>query len=82
MNLRTGWLLFVALALPLAGQWLDYPTAGIPRTADGQPNLSAPAPKTRDGKIDISGLWQPPPGSVANIAKDLTYKLQMLRLKP
>jgi hypothetical protein len=38
-------------------QWLKYPTAGVPRTADGKPNLSAPAPRTRDGKPDFSGIW-------------------------
>lgn len=51
----------VGLALspsPVAAQWLDYPTAGIPRTPDGKPNLSAPAPRTADGKPDLSGLWE------------------------
>src|SRR5258708_18008501 len=43
---------------PIAAQWLDYPTAGIPRTPDGKPNLSAPAPRTSDGKPDFSGLWE------------------------
>jgi hypothetical protein len=38
-------------------QWLDYPTKGIPRTADGKANLSAPAPKLPDGKPDLGGLW-------------------------
>ena len=38
-------------------QWLNYPTPGVPRTADGKPNLSAPAPKTADGKPDLSGVW-------------------------
>jgi DNA polymerase III alpha subunit len=28
-----------------AGQWLNYPTAGVPRTPDGKPDLSAPAPR-------------------------------------
>ena len=40
-----------------SAQWLNYPIAGIPRTADGKPNLSAPAPKTADGKPDLSGIW-------------------------
>src|SRR5215510_10282928 len=61
---------FVIAASP-APQWLRYPTAGIPRTPDGKPNLSAPAPKTADGQPDISGLWQPGPGYVGNIAKDI-----------
>ena len=38
-------------------QWLTYPTPGIPRLADGQPNLSAPAPKSADGRPDLSGIW-------------------------
>jgi hypothetical protein len=49
------WLLPVVLC----AQWLDVPTPGIPRTADGKPNLTAPAPQTTDGKPDLSGLWQP-----------------------
>ena len=52
-------LIAVSLALspsPVAAQWLDYPTAGIPTTPDGKPNLSAPAPRTADGKPDLSGL--------------------------
>ena len=46
------------LPSPAAAQWLDYPTAGIPRTPDGKPNLSAPTPRTADGKPDLSGLWE------------------------
>ena len=49
------WLLPVSLC----AQWLDLRTPGIPRTADGKPNLTAPAPRTPDGKPDFSGLWQP-----------------------
>ena len=43
---------------PVAAQWLDYPTAGVPRMPDGKPNLSAPTPRTADGKPDLSGLWE------------------------
>ena len=42
---------------PLGAQWLNYPTAGVPRTAAGTPNLDAPAPRTVDGKPDLSGTW-------------------------
>jgi hypothetical protein len=42
---------------PLAAQWLNYPTPGIPRLPDGKPNLTAPAPRTADGKPDLSGIW-------------------------
>ena len=38
-------------------QWLKYPTPGVPKTADGKPNLAAPAPRTTDGKPDFSGIW-------------------------
>ncbi|MEP6961216.1 MAG: hypothetical protein ABI995_04015 [Acidobacteriota bacterium] len=51
-------LSFLALiSLPIHAQWIHYPTAGVPKTAQGKPNLSAPAPKTRDGKPDFSGMW-------------------------
>ena len=47
-----------AVAAPVGGQWLNHPTKGLPRTADGKPNLSAPTPRTRDGRVDLSGIWQ------------------------
>src|SRR6202049_5252438 len=57
---------------PLAAQWLNHPTLGIPRTADGKPNLTAPAPRTPDGKPDLSGLWTKlSPKYGRNIAADL-----------
>jgi hypothetical protein len=64
-------IILSALAMPAPAQWLKFPTAGIPRTADGKPDLNAPAPKTPDGKPDLSGIWQPPPGYVDDIIKDL-----------
>jgi len=43
----------------------------MPRTADGRPNLTAPAPKTPDGKPDLSGIWQAPNGKyLQNLAAD------------
>src|SRR5580765_3025092 len=45
------------LSSPLSAQWLNHPTPGIPRTANGKPNLTAPSPHTADGKPDLSGLW-------------------------
>ena len=54
--------LFVGLAISLSGtasaQWLNYPTPGIPRTADGKPNLTAAAPRMPDGKPDFTGMWR------------------------
>jgi len=38
-------------------QWIDYKTPGVPRLADGKPDLKARAPRTADGKTDFSGMW-------------------------
>jgi len=59
------------MAVSPALQWPRKIMPGVPRTADGKPNLSAPTPKTADGKPDITGLWLPQGGYVGNIAKDL-----------
>jgi hypothetical protein len=44
-------------ALPLTAQWIKYPTAGVPRKADGSVNMTAPVPRLADGKPDLSGIW-------------------------
>jgi len=48
---------FLLLSLALAVQWPSYPSPGVPRLADGKPDLTAPAPRTADGKPDLSGIW-------------------------
>jgi hypothetical protein len=50
-------LVFWLFLFPLVGQWISYPTPGVPRTSDGKPNLNAACPRTADGKPDLSGLW-------------------------
>jgi hypothetical protein len=62
VNLRK---LFAAAAMLLASassglfaQWPARATAGVPKTADGKPDLTAPAPRTPDGKPDLSGIWK------------------------
>lgn len=72
MNRCVPAMAMLVLGLPLAGQWLNHPTPGIPRTPDGKPNLSAAAPRTADGKPDLSGLWNRiSPKYARNIAADL-----------
>jgi len=56
-RLLVGSAILVVVYSPLAGQWLHYPTPGVPRTPDGKPDLTAPAPRTSDGKPDFSGVW-------------------------
>jgi hypothetical protein len=60
MTMRAACVLGLGLLLtgsPAAAQWINYPTPGMPRTADGKPNLGAPAPRAADGKPDLSGVW-------------------------
>ena len=59
LNTTACFALLSASIFPAVAQWLHYPTAGIPRTSDGKPNLTAPTPKTPDGRPDLSGLWMP-----------------------
>jgi hypothetical protein len=63
MNRIAG--LVVLFASVAAAQWVNYPTAGIPRTSNGKVNLTAPAPRTADGKLDVSGIWNHLPGENA-----------------
>lgn len=50
-------ILITAALASADAQWLHYRDATIPRTRDGRPNLSAPAPRV-NGKPDLSGLWE------------------------
>ncbi len=66
----------LAMILSLTGvtllaQWPNRPTAGVPRTADGKPDLSAPAPRAADGKPDLSGVWMDARSYLLNAAPDL-----------
>ena len=51
-------------------QWLNYRVPGVPRTADGKVNLTAPVARTPDGKPDLSGTWESQ-GYFGNLGRDL-----------
>jgi len=69
MNANKLSFLTVILAGGLSAQWVNYPTPGTPRTRDGKPNLTAPAPRVSNGKPDLSGLWHVQPTSVEEMKR-------------
>ena len=48
----------MALGGSVAAQWPEHRVPGVPRTADGKPDLNARTPRTPDGKPDLSGIWE------------------------
>src|SRR2546423_5290730 len=58
--MRTSWIVAVLITAAVTSaeaQWLTHRDPKTPRSADGRPNLSAPAPRL-NGRPDLSGLWQ------------------------
>jgi hypothetical protein len=58
------WLLILAAGIAVGAfaptvraQWPAYPAPGVPKTAEGKPDLTGATPRTADGKPDFSGLW-------------------------
>jgi len=47
----------VLASAPAAAQWVGYPTAHVPRKADGKVDMTAPTPRMANGKPDFSGIW-------------------------
>jgi hypothetical protein len=67
-NLGLG-ITLVALSACANAQWIHQPMAGAPRTVDGKVDVTAKAPRLRDGKPDLSGIWQ-----VENPTREERYK--------
>ena len=72
---------------PLSAQWLNYPTARVPRKADGTVDMTAPTPRMADGKPDLSGIWtaanpsrQKAGEDVASDGNDITSSPQMANI--
>jgi hypothetical protein len=51
-------VMLAVMSVSAAAQWLRYPTAGVPRTRDGNPDFTARTPRAADGRPDFSGVWQ------------------------
>jgi hypothetical protein len=83
MRLFLAAAILLAVTVPAGAQWIDRKTPGIPRQADGKPNLTAPAPRGPDGKPDLNGVWngpapqaRPEPADLQPSVMDLARKHQ------
>jgi len=84
MRLFLAALILTMGTIPAGAQWLDRKTPGIPRTADGKPNLTAPAPRGPGGTPDLSGVWEaenvvgrPDPANLQLWVVDLSRQRQL-----
>lgn len=66
----TATLALWLLTPPLLAQWTNVPEAEMPRTADGELDFEAPAPRLPSGRIDLQGIW---------ITDDISYLRDLAR---
>ena len=71
--------LLLAAVTFVDAQWLNQRDPRIPRTADGKPNLTAPAPRTGSGP-DLSGVWQAERTPTAEFVKALGPEFPQLQI--
>jgi hypothetical protein len=69
--MRNYLLILLVGAVGIQAQWLNVRDPGSPRTKDGKPNMSAPAPRASNGKPDLSGLWQGEGAPISELMKIL-----------
>ena len=80
MRVHSLWILIALIGAPpgARAQWLNHPTPGTPRTADGKPKLTAPTPRASNGKPDLSGIWQAESTPVAELMRALPGGIDVL----
>ena len=71
LRIASAITLLPLMCAPVHAQWVKVPRPAIPRTADGKPNLSAPAPRLPDGHPDLGGIWSVDNKYVRDLATDL-----------
>lgn len=80
MRLFLAALVLTMGASTAGAQWLDRPWPGIPRTADGKPNLTAATPRGPGGKPDLTGVWDGPvPEAVLDPANEQPWVNELVR---
>ena len=65
-------------------QWAKVPNTTVPRTRGGEANLTAPAPKMRTGRPDLSGVWAadtaPVPKGILTVEGDQPFPPHMINV--